>query len=84
MDAGSDSCPSEDNIDLKQLYDIMYCMSNISAKTLMDKQLQEDKFEKDFAVFKKKVKRRVREASRDSSQNKNFSPFVLSSNQVNI
>lgn len=24
-DAGSDSCPSEDNLDLKQLYDIMYC-----------------------------------------------------------
>lgn len=67
-DAGSDSCPSDDNIDIRQLYDIMYCQRNHSAKTLREKRMVEEKFEKDFAIFKKKVQKRFRVASKDSSQ----------------
>ena len=52
-DQGSDSCPSEDNIDLSQLYDIIYCQRNKTAAILANKENAEKKFARDFSVFEK-------------------------------
>lgn len=52
-DQGSDSCPSEDNIDVKELHDIIYCQRNTSDTTITDKEKAEKKFERDFSTFAK-------------------------------
>ena len=62
----------------------MYCQRNNSAKTLLEKKRVEEKFEKDFAIFKKKVQKRVREASKDSNQSKHFTSFQLSLNSGHV
>ena len=81
-DPGSDSCPSDDNIDLRQLYDIMYCQRNKSMKTLLEKKDTEEKFEKDFAKFKKKVQKKVRDASKDSGFRNMSSLHLSTSSQI--
>lgn len=67
-DLGSDSCPSDDNFDLKELYDIIYCQRNKSLKVLQNKEKAEKKFARDFSIFVKQVQRKVRDASRDSNK----------------
>ena len=65
-DNGSDSAPSDDNIDLHQLYDIIYCQRKNSKKILANRFQEEKKFEKDFEALSKLVKNRIREASKES------------------
>ena len=52
-DLGSDSCPSDDNFSIKELYDIIYCQRNKSLKQIQDKDKAEKKFERDFSIFVK-------------------------------
>ena len=64
---GSDSCPSEDNFDIQELYNIIYCKRNKSSQLIQGKEKSEKKFERDFSIFIKRVTRKFRDASRDSN-----------------
>ena len=67
IDNGSESCPSEDNLELKELYNVMYCEKNKCKEAITAKNMQEEHFEKDFANFVKKIHRRYRDASKESA-----------------
>ena len=66
-DGGSDSCPSEDNIELKQLYSAIYCEKNKAKQAVEDLENIEEDYEKNFANFVKAVTKKYRDASKDSN-----------------
>jgi len=43
-DSGSDSCPSEDNLDLRELYKVIYLRRKIRHKELREKETAEKKY----------------------------------------
>mmetsp|Transcript_40432 Transcript_40432/g.61679 ORF Transcript_40432/g.61679 Transcript_40432/m.61679 type:complete len:157 (-) Transcript_40432:2110-2580(-) len=65
-DDGSESCPSDDNLEMKQLYDIIYCQKNKSEEVIEKKKNLESTYYKGFTTFVKKVAKKIREVSRDS------------------
>ena len=56
----------------------MYCQRKKSKTIIEDKKQKEDQFERNFAIFKKKVQKKMREVSQGSSRSNKFQSFMLS------
>ena len=65
-DDGSASAPSEGNLDLNELYGVIYCDSKKKKEKLEAKDKAEQNYEKEFANFVKKMHKK-RNASKDSN-----------------
>ena len=65
-DEGSASAPSEGNLDLQDLYGVIYCDSKKKKEKMEAKDRAEQNYEKEFANFVKKMHKRKRDASKDS------------------
>ena len=55
VDNGSDSCPSDDNLDMKELYTAIYLEKNKMAQAMQLRQAAEGDYDRNFANFVKKV-----------------------------
>lgn len=71
-DIGSDSCPSEDNLELKDLYGAIYVAKDKLKENVEARQKAEETYNKEFANFVKKIHRKVRDASKDSTVSQDF------------
>ena len=71
VDNGSESCPSDDNLDLKELYGVIYGEKAKRAEQINAKAEVEAQYERDFAKFVKKMHKQARDASRDSGGSDN-------------
>ena len=66
-DDGSESCPSEGNLDLKELYSIIYCDGKKASLNIEARRSVEAQYEKEFTTFVRKIQKRCRDASKDSA-----------------
>jgi hypothetical protein len=64
---GSESCPSDGNLDLKDLYSAIYCEKKKAKDDIANKEMAETQYEQNFANFVKKVSKKIRGASKDSN-----------------
>ena len=66
-DQGSDSCPSEDNLDIKELYEVIYVRKKWKRREI------EERFEKEqeyLKKFERYVKKQIKQIKRQGSQGK--------------
>jgi hypothetical protein len=63
---GSDSAPSDGNLDLQELYGVIYCDSKKKNEKIAAMNEAEKTYEREFTNFVKKMHKKKRDASRDS------------------
>ena len=63
-DGGSESNPSEENLDLKELYDGIYLEKNKAETAISKKKEDEDNYHKNFNNFVRSIRKRC--SSKDS------------------
>eukprot|EP00347_Sterkiella_histriomuscorum_P012087 403369941 len=90
FDDGSDSCPSEDNLDIKELYNVIYVRKKYHKREIESKIQTENEYLKKFEKYvRKQIKQIKRQGSNAKSDDKNSiesnnQPTVINRNNVRI